>query len=94
MNGPRLGAVVLAGAALAACATAPVGRAAPRTVDLPTPIACRADVGPPPVYPDTDDTLRAAADLFERVKLLAAGRLMRMARERDLTAALGACSGP
>jgi hypothetical protein len=90
----RLGAVILVGAALGACATSPGGRGAPRAVNLPTPIACRADIGPQPDYPDTDDALRAAADLFERVRLLAAGRLMRMARERDLTAALGACEGP
>ena len=94
MTGARVAMVAVAGAALAACAGAPGGGPAVRTVTLPTPIACRADVGAPPGYPDTDGALRAAPDLFARVRLLAAGRLLRMVRERELMAALDGCAGP
>lgn len=35
----------------------------------------------------------AAPDVFEGVKLLKAGRLLRQARERELEAALAGCAG-
>ena len=43
-------------------------------------------------FSDTPDALRAAPNIFERVKLLLAAREMRMAREAALIVALEACS--
>ncbi|HEY5107207.1 MAG TPA: hypothetical protein VII73_10625 [Caulobacteraceae bacterium] len=90
MSGRALSALAAA-SVLAACAGVP-GRGGPRTVSLPTPVACRPAVGPPALYPDTDAALVGAPDLFARVRLLAAGRLLRIARERELTAALAGCA--
>ena len=64
-----------------------------RTVELPTPVRCRPELGPEPDYPDTDAALRAAPDLFARVGLLLAGRLLRIARDQEKSAALAACAG-
>jgi len=80
--------------ALAACATTPpTPQIVTKTVQVAVPIACKPDVGPAPVYPDTDAALKAAPDVFQRVRLLVAGRLERIAREAQLSAALGACEG-
>jgi hypothetical protein len=76
----------------AACASAPE-RLTVREVDVPTPTACAPKIGPAPDYPDTDAALAVAPGLFERVQRLLAGRLLRIAREGELTAALGACEG-
>ena len=57
------------------------------------PVACTPAIGAAPAYPDTDAALKAAPDVFQRVRLLVAGRLERIAREAQLTAALGACEG-
>lgn len=58
---------------------------------VPVAVQCRPDIGPEPNYPDTDAALRAAPDIFVRVRLLLAGRLMRTARARELQAALARC---
>lgn len=77
--------------AMAACAST---RPKPiQSVATPVPVACRPSLAPEPDWPDTDAALRAAPDLFERVRLLAAGRLLRIARDRELTAALEGCRG-
>lgn len=60
-------------------------------VEVPVPTSCALKVGPKPDYPDGDEALRAAPDLFERVKLLLAGRGMRQSREAELEAALAPC---
>lgn len=62
-------------------------------VKVPVPAPCDPKVGPDPAYVDADQALRAAPDLFERVKLLLAGRLQRIAREGELKAGLGVCAG-
>ena len=82
-------------ALLAGCASAPPGLQPVqlRTVELPTPVRCRPELGPDPDYPDTDAALRAAPDLFARVRLLLAGRLLRIARDQEKSAALAACAG-
>ena len=61
------------------------------TVDHPVAVQCRPDIGPEPAYPDTDAALKAAPDLFHRVQLLVAGRLLRIARDGQKTAALAQC---
>lgn len=73
--------------ALAGCAT----QGLPKEVDVPVAVHCKPNLGPDPNYPDTPAALRAAPDLFTRVKLLVEGRLMRIQREQELKAALQAC---
>lgn len=51
-----------------------------------------ARLGDAPAYPDTPEALRAAPNLFERVKLLLAGRELRIAREAAVADALKACA--
>ncbi|MDR3507603.1 MAG: hypothetical protein P4L64_06860 [Caulobacteraceae bacterium] len=85
---------ILLSLALGACATAPPDRAvAVRTVEVPVAVRCQPNLGPEPAYPDTDEALKAAPDLFARVRLLLAGRLMRMGRDAEKSAALQACAG-
>jgi hypothetical protein len=88
-------AAMAALALLAGCASAPPAPAPlqVRTVEAPIPVRCRPDLGPEPDYPDTDQALRAAPDLFARVRLLLAGRLLRIARDQQKSAALAACAG-
>lgn len=61
------------------------------TVNVPVAAPCLKDIGPEPVYADTDAALRAAPDLFTRVKLLLAGRLQRMDRDAKRAAADMGC---
>lgn len=79
----------------AACASAPPPEPVVRTVEVAVPIAtpCRVSVGPAPAYADSADALRQAADIFEAMKLRAAGRAQRQAREAVLQAALDGCAG-
>lgn len=81
---------------LAACATPaapPTPQIVTKTVEVAVPVACKPDLGVAPAYPDTDAALKAAPDVYQRVKLLVAGRLLRIAREAELTAGLNACEG-
>ena len=80
---------------VAACASAPPPEPVVRTVEVAVPIAtpCRVSVGPAPTYVDSADALRQAADIFEAMKLRAAGRAQRQAREAVLQAALDGCAG-
>lgn len=86
--------------ALAGCSTAHLPPPEPiiRTVEVQVPVdnpecprKALAELGNP-AYPDTDDALRMAADLFERVKLLLAGRELREAREAVVIGALAECA--
>lgn len=65
-----------------------------RTVEVrvPVPVACVVDV-PEPVYSDSREALRAAPNVFERVKLLLAGREERAAHDETERAARRACGG-
>jgi hypothetical protein len=87
----RVGCVLLLTLALSACAHRPEPRI--ETVEVPVPIAvkCAADPGPTPTYPDSDAALRAAPNIFERTKLLLAGRKLRIGREGELEAAVSGC---
>jgi hypothetical protein len=66
-----------------------------RTVEVKVPVAvpCKPDLGPAPSYPDTRAALMGAPDLFERVKLLLAGRELRDAWIGAQATALKACGG-
>lgn len=83
---------------LASCASKPAPRPEPVVqiveVAVPVALACEPDIGPEPAYIDTDTALTAAADLFERVKLLLAGRDQRIARDGVKNAALEGCRRP
>ena len=78
------------GLALTACATSEP-RIITKEVRVPVPVACAASPGPDPAFSDTPEALRAAADLFEQVKLLLAGRAQRDARLAELKAAVAGC---
>lgn len=80
---------------LAGCAGGPPldPKIVTQVVDHPVPVRCAPNIGPEPAYPDTDDALRSAPDLFTRVKLLVAGRGMRIARDVQKSAALAGCAG-
>lgn len=89
--------VAIAALALAGCAHTPEPEI--RTVEVKVPVddpACAreavARLGEAPAYPDTPEAIRAAPNLFERVKLLLAGRELRIAREAALKDALEACA--
>lgn len=83
-----------------ACATPAPPEPIIRTVTVQVPFddpacirAARERLGARPAYPDSDEALRAAANVFEGVQLLQAGRILRMAREVALESAIAACSG-
>jgi hypothetical protein len=80
---------------LSACAGGPAPEPHIEAVTVPVavPVRCRPDLGLEPAYPDTEAALRAAPDLYGRVRLLVAGRLLRIARDARKTAALAACAG-
>jgi hypothetical protein len=78
--------VIAAALALSACATKSKTPPEPviQTVEVkvPVPVKCPAlnELGAEPAYPDTDEALAAAPSLYERVRLLLVGRLMRTKR--------------
>lgn len=79
------------------CATAPppepIVKTVIQTVSVPTPVKCRPAIGPDPAYPDADKALAGVTDVFDGVRLLMAGRALRIAREGELKAALQGCAG-
>lgn len=80
---------------LAACGTtrASEPRIEIQRVEVPVPVPCpiRQNVGPRQTFPDTDAALQAAKDLFDRVRLLMAGRELREARIERLEDAADVC---
>ena len=58
----------------------------------PAPKACvPKNLAPPPRYPDTDATLRAAAGAADRYQLMAAGRILRAQRLEELERVVAGC---
>jgi hypothetical protein len=90
----RLVSAVLMSLAMSACATTPEPRIVTQEVKVPVPVPCKPNLGPEPAYADTEEALKAAPGLYERVQLLLAGRLQRIARDREKDAALKACAAP
>ena len=78
--------LLIAALFLAGCATA----RPPQTVDIAVPVSCAVEVRNP-AFEDTDDALRAAADVFERVQRMTAGRPKHFIYEAQLLAALNGC---
>jgi hypothetical protein len=91
-SGKLIGMLVIVGA-LAACEHMPPPEPVIVTSEAKVPVAtpCKPDLGPEPVYPDTRQALTSAPDLFERVKLLLAGRELRIAWTAAQAKALKAC---
>lgn len=77
---------------LAACATPSEPRIVTKEVRVPIPVACAAKPPPEQPFSDTPEALRAAGDLFEKVKLLLTGRAQRDARLYELRASVAGCS--
>lgn len=75
---------------LGGCATAEP-RVVVREVLVPVAQPCVADVGEAPQYTDTPEAIRAAVDVFERVKLVLLGREERDARLRILEGQAKVC---
>lgn len=69
----------------------PIIRTVEVRVPVPQPCPMLDRLGPAPVYPDTAEALHGAPNLFERVKLLVAGRALRIGREAALIGAAQAC---
>lgn len=88
----KLRTLMLSGALvfITSCAT-PEPHIVLRDVPIAVAVKCAADPGEAPQYADSDEALKAAPDIFTRVKLLLAGRAQRIARELELTAANSAC---
>lgn len=80
-------------ATLAACETTPrpEPRVEIREVRIPVAVPCAKDPGPAAAFSDTTEALRAAGDIFAKVKLLLAGRDQRDARLAELGAAIEGC---
>jgi len=89
--------VLLCVVALAACASTPQARPEPevRTVEVKvaTPVPCKAlaNLGPEPVYADTDAAIAAASDIGSLAKLYAKGRLQRVQRLAEYSVAKASC---
>lgn len=68
-----------------------------RTVEVRIPVReppcnARTQLGPRRTHPDTDEALRTARNVYERGRLLLAGRESRIAREEALEDAIDVCS--
>lgn len=99
IRGSTRALLALGAAALAAgCAHDRVERPVPevRTVEVvvqqPIPCPALAQLGPEPLYPDTDDAIRAAVNMAERAYLYVVGREMRSQRLSEYQAAAAACN--
>jgi hypothetical protein len=79
--------------ALAACATAPEGpqQVSVQISKVPVAEPCAANPGQQPDFPDTPAAIGAAANIFERAKLYASGRQLRLDWEARLEAANAGC---
>jgi len=86
----KYSALIISAAILAGCAT--TKPPPPVEIKVPVPVPCvSADFPRPPTYPDTREALRAAPDVAEFTRLLAAGWPVREARLKALEAAIEPC---
>ena len=63
-------------------------------VKIPVPVPCAVATSERPAYADNPAAVRAAQDIFDRAKLLLAGREQRDQYIRELEAAVFGCSMP
>jgi hypothetical protein len=94
-----LAAIAVICLALSGCASKPdltdVSSIEVKTADVAVTTKCVPDkLGPDPQYADSPEAVRAAANVYERVKLILAGRLQRIERDKEKSAALAACGAP
>ena len=87
---------LIAALALVGCASTPDPDVHERivTVEVAVPVSqpcVPVTLGPAPDYPDTDEALRAAPDAATRYLLIAAGRLLRIARLGEVEPVVAAC---
>jgi hypothetical protein len=97
MTSARLLLISAAAACLAGCGTckpAPIPPIQIKTVIEKAPVPCEPRLPAPPQYADTADALKAAGDIYDKVKLLLIGREQRQGREQVLKTALQACAAP
>lgn len=90
----NLGAALLSASLfLAACATTtPEPKVVTKVVQVPVVRACVPATFPQsPSFPDTDSAMRAAPGAGDLLQLLAAGRILRIERLKDLEAVVSAC---
>lgn len=79
------------------CATTREPQVRPVEVRVPVPVPCVVNIGPEPTYADNDDALRRRdgeapeAHVIRTFPLLVAGRLQRIGRDREKSAAIAAC---
>jgi len=85
-TGLPVGAIAL----LTGCATHPP-QVVTKEVDIPVPVHCAPKLGTEPDYLDSDAKLKAAPNIVAWAKALAEGRLQRIQRDVEKTAALTAC---
>lgn len=67
-----------------------------REVKIAVPVKCTPENDPratKPVFPDSDEALAAAPNIFIAAQLAKAGRKLRIAYEGELEAALSGCTG-
>jgi hypothetical protein len=85
-------AMLLAALVLAGCGT-PQSEIIPTpiTIEKPVSVSCIKEMPIKPEFPDTDAALKSANGIFGRAKMLVAGRLLRIAYEAKMEAALAAC---
>lgn len=76
--------------ALTGCATTP-DRIVVQEVKVPVAVPCVAKLPDAPIYPDADEALQNAPDLFSLAALYRAGRGVRIAREAGLVEVLKSC---
>jgi hypothetical protein len=90
---PTLICVAAIASALAACASVPSEPAVKIVrVEVPVPVPCQLRIEEP-AFPDTDEALAAVKDVFEGVKLLMAGRALRIAHDGEMHAGFKGCAG-
>lgn len=82
-------------ALLTACQTAKVPEPIIKTVFVSVPgkaLPCvPKELGPAPVYVDTNEKLKSAADAAERYQLIFAGRMQREARLGEIEPVISSC---
>jgi len=76
------------------CAGAPQTVVRTVEVSVPLPVPCVVATGPEPFYSDTPETVKAAPNLAERVRLLLLGRNERISYILKLQAASAGCLRP
>lgn len=76
--------IVILAITVSACANLP------RTVGIPTPVACKVELPPKPNF--AFDDLAPGSDIFTQVSTLLADRRQRIDYERQVEAAAQSCS--